>query len=112
MFGLVFTLIGHLIQILIYGAVGLLFAMMMNARLGYAALVRLAAVAITPAILIDTVFDLTGAQIRFSGWLFFALEMGYLAFAVKANAQPAAQPPPPFPGYPPPMPPAQPGNFA
>ncbi|HEY2584475.1 MAG TPA: DUF1189 domain-containing protein [Tepidisphaeraceae bacterium] len=114
-FGLVFTLIWHVIQVLIYGAIGLLLAMMMNARgLDYPALVRLAAVAITPAILLSTAFDLTGAAVPYAGWLFFALEMGYLAFAVKANVEPAVAPPPPppFPAYPPPMPPAQPGNFA
>lgn len=113
-FGLVFTLIWHVIQVLIYGVIGLLLASMMTARgLDYPALVRLAAVAITPAILLSTVFDLTGAQVPYSGWLFLAIEMGYLALAVKANAAPAAMPPPPpFPTYPPSMPPAQPGNFA
>jgi hypothetical protein len=110
-FGLVFTLIWHLIQILIYGAIGLALASMMNARLDYAALVRLAAVAITPAIVLSTVLDLAGVQIPFVGWLYLGLEIGFLAFAVKANAQPAMPPPPPFPAYPP-MPPAQPGNFA
>jgi len=36
--------------------------------------------------------------------------MAYLAFAVRANVEPAAVPPP-FPGYPP-LPPMQSGNLA
>jgi hypothetical protein len=98
------SLIWHLIQILIYGLIGLAFCAMFGARLDYPALLRLAAVAITPAILLDTVLDLAGVSIPVSGLLFLAIEIGYLAFAVKANAtevQPSVQgfpmsfPPPP-----------------
>ena len=102
--GLLGTLVWHLIQVLIYGAIGLLLAMMFHARLNYPALVRLAAVAITPAILLDTVFDMAGIHVPYSVLLFLAIEMGYLAFAVKANADPAPLPPA-FPIYPPPPPP-------
>ena len=104
--GLLGTLIWHLIQIVIYGVIGLLLASMFSARLEYLALMRLAAVAITPAILLDTVLDMTGTSVPYSVLLFLALELGYLAFAVKANVQPAPAPPG-FPMYPPTQPPPQ-----
>jgi hypothetical protein len=116
-FGLLGTLVWHLIQILIYGLIGLALASMFGARLDYPALLRLSAVAITPAILLDTVLDLAGAHFPFSALVFLVIEIAYLAFAVKANADPnaplpgyAAFPPPPFPPMQPPPPPP-PGNW-
>jgi hypothetical protein len=99
------TLIWHLIQIVIYGVIGLLFAAMFQARLEFPALMRLAAVTITPAILLDTVFNFTGTHMPYSVLFFLAIELGYLGFAVKANADSYAAPAPPtFTAYPPPPP--------
>jgi hypothetical protein len=56
--------------------------------------------------LLDAAFDATGARVPHSWWLFLALELAYLAFAVKANVQPAPAPPG-FPIYPPVQPPPQ-----
>jgi len=122
---IVFPLIWHLIQTLIYGLLGLAFCEMFHAKLDYGALVRLAVVALTPAMLVDAVLGATGVNVPFSGWLFLAMELGFLAFAVYANAagqspppsgfpvvqaQRAAFYPPPAPGgrsSPPPLPPPQ-----
>jgi hypothetical protein len=104
--GLLGGLIWHLIQIVTYGVIGLLLASMLGARLEFPQLTRLAAVAITPAMLLDAAFDATGARVPHSWWLFLALELAYLAFAVKANVQPAPAPPG-FPIYPPVQPPPQ-----
>lgn len=94
----VLTLVWHLIQILIYAAIGLALCGMLGARLDYPALLRLAVIAITPAVLIDTALDFAGVHLPFSGWVWLALEMAYLALAIKANAAPTA-PPPGFPIY-------------
>jgi hypothetical protein len=104
--GMLGSLIWHLIQILIYGAIGLLLAMMMRARLEYPALLRLSAVAITPAMLLDTFLGTAGVRVPYSFLIFLVLELAYLAFAVKANAEPAVAPPG-FPVYPPAPPPPQ-----
>lgn len=94
--GFLATLLWHLFQILIYGLIGLLLATMFGARLDYPALLRLSAVAITPAILLDTLLELFGAGFPFSGFVFLLIEIAYLAFAVRSNAD-AAQPA--YPGY-------------
>lgn len=98
--GLILGLIWHLIQMVICGVIGLALAVMFGARLEFPQLMRLAAVAITPAMLLDTAFDLTGARVPYSVLVFLALELFYLGFAVKANAE--AVPAPGFPTYPPP----------
>jgi hypothetical protein len=99
----IFPFIGHFFQILIYGLFGMVFCAMFNAKLDYAALLRLSAVAITPAVLIATALDLTGVNIPAAGWIYFGIEMLFLGIAVKANASGQATPPGGFPvGYAPP----------
>ncbi len=84
-FALLFSFIYRIVQALLYGVFGLMFAAILKIRLGYQALVRLSAVAVTPAIILDTVRDLASKQIPM-WWLFcFLLAMGYLFFAVKSN---------------------------
>src|SRR2546426_6973479 len=80
---------------LLYGLVGLIFNSAFNARLDYAALLRLAAVAMTPAMVVDTVLVwLVGAPVPCCGSMLLAglITVSYLAFAVKANAQPVMPP--------------------
>jgi len=98
-FVVIFALIGHLIQALIYGLFGLIFAAIFGTQIGYGGLLRLAIVALTPALILDTALTLAGVNVPHSGWIYFGLEMAYLAFAVKANAGLVATPPG-FPMYP------------
>lgn len=101
----VFPVIGHLIQILIYGVIGLVICLMFNAMLSYGALMRLAAVAITPAIILHTALSMAGVHLPWPGTIYFAIEMAFLAFAVKANATERTFPTggfpmqPQYPGY-------------
>jgi hypothetical protein len=55
----------RLVQALIYGAIGLALASMFDVRLSFAAAMRLAVIAVTPVILLDTIFSLTGIDIPF-----------------------------------------------
>jgi len=101
--------IGRLIQILLYGAVGLLFSLMCGSKLGYAAAVRLSAVAITPIVLADMILDLAGVQIGAAWtWGGVLIAMVLLFFGAAVNrGEPA---PSEAAGYAPPILPGQPGQ--
>jgi hypothetical protein len=90
----------RLVQLLIYAAIGLLFASWCKCQLTYPALLRLAAVAVTPGIIIKTILTLAQTHVPGAGWWYFLLAMGFLFFGVKASSQNPAQPAPP----PPPIP--------
>ena len=95
-FVLLFSFIYRVAQVALYAAVGILFARSVNAALEYPALMRLAAVAVTPPMVLNEAVDL--AQIHIPLWYLICLgmAMGYLYFGVKANAEaaPAGMPPP------------------
>ena len=97
-----FSFIFRGIQILVYGLIGLLFAKMLNASLDYKTLMRLSAIAITPVMILNLVFELT--SFHMFGWTLLGILIGlaYLFFAVKVNVdEPAAEYQPPPPAYPP-----------
>ncbi len=79
----------RIVQALLYAAVGLLFCQSLKISLEYLTLVRLAVIAVTPVILLQTALGL--ANIRFPGAfvLWLAIALGYLYFAVKANTEAA-----------------------
>jgi len=83
-----FALLGsymyRIVQVLIYAAIGLLFASLWNTKLSYAALIRLAVVAVTPCIIVGTVLGLVGTSIP--AFLYLVAALTYLFFAVKSNA--------------------------
>ena len=81
-----FSFIFRGIQILIYALIGLGFAAILNAKLDYKTLMRLAAIAITPVMILNLVFELV--EFRMFGWTLLGIIIGlaYLFFAVKVNA--------------------------
>jgi hypothetical protein len=86
--------------VLIYALIGLLFARMLNANLDYKTLMRLSAIALTPVLVLNLLFEFVPVHIP--GWLLLGImiELGYLFFAVKVNADavvPEYQPPPAYP---------------
>jgi hypothetical protein len=81
----VFGLIGRLIQVLIYGAVNMGFSSGFRANLDYAAALRLAVISVTPVIVLDTIFTLTGLNIPMWSLLGIGISVLYMAMAVKAN---------------------------
>lgn len=97
---LLFSFIYRVVQVLIYAAIGLLIARSLKVALDYVALMRLTAVAITPAIVADTIRSVAEVSLPLWWLLAFAIAMGYLTFAIKANAtvvdpyRPTAEPVP------------------
>ena len=86
-----FTVIGlfiyRLVQMLIYALIGMLFAKIVKANLEYVTLIRLAAVSITPVIILNAARRMLDISIPYVGLLSFLIAMGYLFFAVKAGAE-------------------------
>lgn len=89
------------IQILIYALIGILFSRMLKANLDYKTLMRLAAVAITPVLILNLILEFVPVHIPFFLLLGIVIELVYLFFAVKVNAEPEDepqyQPPIPYP---------------
>jgi hypothetical protein len=92
----------RIIQALIYAAIGLLFAKWCNTTLSYAALLRLAVVAVTPCIIVSTVLPIADVHLPWYAPLFYLLvALGYLFFGVKAcSEQPATEQDSQFPQQP------------
>ena len=105
---LIFSFIFRAVQILIYALIGLLFARMLHANLDYKTLMRLAAISITPVLVLNLFLEFVPLRIPFWSLLGIIIALGYLFFAVKANAEPEDvpeyQPPPSYPTYPTAMP--------
>ncbi|HEX5869288.1 MAG TPA: DUF1189 family protein, partial [Longimicrobium sp.] len=90
----VFSFVLRLLQMLLFGVVALLVASSVRPPLGFAACMRLAALAMTPVILLDTLIWLTGLNVG-CAWFLIAigLEVTLLIFMVRANDDPRAEPP-------------------
>ncbi len=84
---LLFSFLLRIIEALIFGAIGISFARSLRIFLRYRALVSLAIISMTPSIILDTIYNYLEIDLPF--WWFFnlAVAMGYLFFAVKANAE-------------------------
>ena len=74
----------RIVQALIYAAIGLLFASVCKTTLSYAALMRLAVVAVTPCIIVSTVLALTDVSVP--PFIYMVAALVYLFSAVKAIA--------------------------
>lgn len=89
---LIFSFAARIIQVLIYAAIGLLFARMMNTNLEYKTSMRLAAVALTPVLLLNLALEFLPFNIPLWWLLGTLIGLGYLFFAVKSNSEPAPAP--------------------
>lgn len=87
----VLTTIWRLLEVLIYAAIGMAVASSVRPPLTFGACMRLAALAITPIVLIDTVLWLTGWSFG-CAWVFMgiAIAIVLLVFMVRANDDPTA----------------------
>jgi hypothetical protein len=96
---LLFSFAFRAIQILIYALIGLLFAHLLQAQLSYQTLMRLAAVALTPVLILDLILEFSPGHLPLWSLLGLAIGLGYLFFAVKANANAQIEAPaePPLP---------------
>ncbi len=85
------SLVYRCLQTLLYAAIAALFASRRPDRpLSFAACLRIATVALTPAFLLNAVLSATGRSIPFWNFICLAISLGYLYFGVKSVA--AAQP--------------------
>lgn len=85
-FALVFSYAYRVVQALLYALIGLAFANMLGVALSYQTSMRLAVIATTPAIILNTVHSVAGLQIPWWWLICFVLAMAYLFVAVKAGA--------------------------
>lgn len=85
---LLFSFIFRAIQMLVYALIGLLFARMLNANLSYKTLMRLAAIAITPVLMLNLLMEFVPIRIPWWFLIGIVIALAYLFFAVKVNAEP------------------------
>lgn len=85
---LIFSFIFRAIQILIYALIGMLFARMLHANLDFKTLMRLAAISITPVLILNLLFEFVPVHIPWWSLLGIVIALAYLFFAVKVNAEP------------------------
>lgn len=81
------SFIYRLMQALIYGVIGKIFASILYIPLRYVQTLKLSMVAVTPAIVLGDILIWTEAQIPFQWLLLFFVAMVYLIFAIKSNRQ-------------------------
>ncbi len=87
-FALFFSFLLRIIQALIFALIGIFFAKTMKVSLPYPSLVSLATVSMTPAIILNTLYDSIDTTIPL-WWLINSLfALAYLRFAVKSNSEP------------------------
>jgi hypothetical protein len=86
-FAVLGSFLGRVIQVLLYAAIGMLFASWCKSRRTYVELLRLSIVAVTPVIIIKTLLGIGHVSIPFAGLWYFLGAMGYLFFGVKAASQ-------------------------
>jgi len=105
----IFSFIFRGIQILIYALVGLLFTKLLNVNLSYQTLMRLAAVSLTPILVLDLFLEFVPLRIPLWWLLGICIALAYLFLAVKWNTdaqsvwpEPPMTPPPytPSPPFP------------
>jgi hypothetical protein len=76
----------RLILMLIFAAIALLAARVMRTDIGFAAAMRLTAVALTPAALLEVVLNATGTKPHFMGAAWTLISAAYLVFALRSVA--------------------------
>lgn len=76
------------LQALFYSLFGLAFARKGSAPLAYAAVLRLACVATTPAMWLEVLRSVTRTEIPFWWLICFGISLGYLSFGVQSSATP------------------------
>ena len=84
-FAVIFSFIFRLVLVLIYGVIGFLFCKIANVTLTYQTLMRIAVIASTPVIILDTVLEASDINIPLFWLMCFVIAMLYLYFGVRAN---------------------------
>jgi len=87
LFAVTGSFIFRTIQLLIYAAIGLLFASRCRSKISYDSLLRLSAVAVTPCIIVKTILAVTGISLPLAGLWFFFVAMIYLFIGVQESSK-------------------------
>ncbi len=80
----------RILQALLYAAIGLLLNHVAGARLRYPAILAVAMVAVTPAVVLKTLIGTVGVHPPLAWLIYFAIAMGYLYFGIRSSGVPAA----------------------
>ena len=86
-FVLFFSFLYHVIQVLLIAGIGTLFAKRFQAELDFKALIRLAAVSFTPAIILQTIHAILDIPFPYSAPISLIITVGYLYYAVGSNSE-------------------------
>jgi len=86
-FILFFSFLYHVIQVLLIAGIGTLFAKRFQADLDFKALMRLAAVSFTPAIVLQTIHAILDIPFPYSAPISLLIALGYLYYAVGLNSE-------------------------
>ena len=78
----------RLVQVLIYGIIGMLFASILKTDIEFQSLISIAIMAITPVVILDTFMGPPGISAVFWRFLCFLISMGFLFYGIKANSNP------------------------
>jgi len=76
----------RLVQVLIYGIIGMLFASILKTDIEFQSLISIAIMAITPVVILDTFMGPPGISAIFWRFLCFLISMGFLFYGIKANS--------------------------
>lgn len=82
---LLLSLVYRLVQAVIYAVLGKIFSALMSVPLAYSKILKIAIVAVTPAIIVSTVLSLLAISLPMEHVGYFILSMAYLIFGIGAN---------------------------
>ena len=89
-FAVLSSAVYRLILVLLYGVGGLIIAKITKTELGYPALVRLSAIAITPVVILQTVVYMLEINLKMQWLISLTITLAYLLLGVWSNAKPSA----------------------
>ncbi|MDY6792027.1 MAG: DUF1189 family protein [Thermodesulfobacteriota bacterium] len=81
----------RLVQVLIYGIIGMLFASILKTDIEFQSLISISIMAITPVVMIDVFMGPPGISAVLWKLVCFLIAMGYLFWGIKANSAPRDQ---------------------
>lgn len=84
-FLLFFSFIYRLIQALLYALIGKLYSAFFNVQLSYTENLKIAMVAVTPAIVFATFLEAFQIVIQYQMLCYLGISIGYIIFAIKSN---------------------------
>ena len=85
LFMLLFSFLYRIIQAFLYSIIGMFFSSFCTVPLFYSQIVQLSMVAVTPAIVVATLFDYFGIVFLYQYLFYFFVAMFYLFYAILAN---------------------------